>query len=206
MAGSDERPRSRWRPSPAHKEAPPSGRATPAGSRGKAGKAGKAGSGPVHRSEAPATERPEPVVPTAAGARRIEVVSWSGTAVLALTAIPAAIAPDALAGVALVTALVLFSAGTLVFFWAYLVAIGRSRTDLIGIGGLYFLAGSAPRAVQRSLIGSFAAQIAIGVATAWVRIFTPLAFGVLAPMFGLGLMGLWGAKYGTFPPRPHDAG
>jgi len=27
---------------------------------------------------------------------------------------------------------------------------------------------------------------------------------VLAPMFGLGVMGLWGAKFGSFPPRPKD--
>ena len=44
----------------------------------------------------------------------------------------------------------------------------------------------------------------MAVATAAARPFTPLAFGVLAPMFGLGVMGLWGAKFGTFPPRPPE--
>ena len=84
------------------------------------------------------------------------------------------------------------------------MAIGRSRTDLIGMGGLFFLAGSAPRAVQRSLWASLAVEVVVAVATAAARPFTPLAFGVLAPMFGLGVMGLWGAKFGTFPPRPPE--
>ena len=34
-----------------------------------------------------------------------------------------------------------------------------------------------------------------------VPTFTAVAFGVLAPMLGLGLIGLWGARYGTFPER-----
>jgi hypothetical protein len=37
--------------------------------------------------------------------------------------------------------------------------------------------------------------------TSAVRPFSSLAFGVLVPVSGLGLMGLWGARYGTFPPR-----
>ncbi len=40
--------------------------------------------------------------------------------------------------------LVLFFVGIGLFFWAYAVAVNRSRTDLIGLGGLFFLAGSAP--------------------------------------------------------------
>jgi hypothetical protein len=89
--------------------------------------------------------------------------------------------------------------------WAYAVAVGRSRTDLIGIGGLFFLAGSAPRSVQRPLIASLVAEVVIAGVTASTRIYTPLAFGVLVPMYGLGLMGLWGARFGTFPPRPDDS-
>jgi hypothetical protein len=33
-------------------------------------------------------------------------------------------------------------------------------------------------------------------------LYSPLAFGILVPVFGLGLCGLWGARYGTFEPRP----
>ena len=132
------------------------------------------------------------------------VASWIGTGLLAVTAIPAAIAPAPFVAVAVGVSLLLFAVGTAAFLWAYAVAIGRSRTDLIGMGGLFFLAGSAPRAVQRSLWGSLAVEVVVAVATAAARPFTPLAFGVLAPMFGLGVMGLWGAKFGTFPPRPPE--
>jgi len=156
--------------------------------------------------------RVEPVMPDGPGSRRIIVASWIGTGLLTITAVPTAIDPDRFAVAAVLVALGLFAAGVIVFGWAYLVAISRSRRDLIGMGGLFFLAGSAPRPVQRQLIGSFVAQIVVGVATASVWFIAadrfakatvnPLAFGLMAPMYGLGLMGLWAAQYGTFPPRP----
>ena len=155
-----------------------------------------------------------PVMPDDASAGRIVASSWIGTVLLGVTAILAAVAPDPFAPVAVAVALVLFAAGLVAFVWAYAVAVGRSRTDLIGMGGLFFLAGSAPRSVQRSLVGSLVTQTIVAVATASVWLLAsehfekstvnPLAFGLLAPMYGLGLMGLWGAKFGTFSPRPPD--
>jgi hypothetical protein len=47
-----------------------------------------------------------------------------------------------------------------------------------------------------------AAQVVVAVATAAARPFTTLAFGVLVPVFGVGLNGLWAARHGRFPPRP----
>jgi hypothetical protein len=44
-------------------------------------------------------------------------------------------------------------------------------------------------------------QIVVAVATAAARPFTPLAFGILVPLYGLGLAGVWGAAFGTFAPR-----
>ncbi len=152
----------------------------------------------------PRVPRIDPPLPDDPLAARLVQASWMGTGLLAVTAIPAAIAPDTFVTPAVVVSLVLFVAGTVAFLWAYVVAIGRSRADLIGMGGLFFLAGSAPRSVQQSLWASFAIEVVVAVATASSRIFTPLAFGVLAPMFGLGIIGLWGAKFGTFPPRPAD--
>ena len=35
--------------------------------------------------------------------------------------------------------------------------------------------------------------------------YTEVAFGVLAPMFGLGLMAMWGGRYGSFPARRRRA-
>jgi hypothetical protein len=99
----------------------------------------------------------------------------------------------------------LFFVGCFVFLWAYAVAVSRSRTDLIGIGGLYFLAGSAPKVVRFRLRLSFAVEIVVAIVSASIRPFTPLAFGFLVPVFGLGLCGLWGARYGTFEPRPQQS-
>jgi hypothetical protein len=128
--------------------------------------------------------------------------SWIGTAVFVVTAVASAVAPNTFIAAGVATSMVLFFAGIGLFFWAYAVAVNRSRTDLIGMGGLFFLAGSAPRKVQLSLLGSLGVQIVVGLATAAVHPFTPLAFGVLAWMYGLALCGLWAARYGTFPPRP----
>jgi hypothetical protein len=83
--------------------------------------------------------------------------------------------------------------------------VQRSREVEIGIGGLFFLAGAtAPAAVRRTLNTSLALQAGVAVAAASVRPFTTLAFGVLAPVFGLGLNGIWGATYGRFGPRIVD--
>jgi hypothetical protein len=51
------------------------------------------------------------------------------------------------------------------------------------------------------LRGTTAVQVVAVVAAASIRPYTEVAFGILAPMFGLGLMGLWAGRYGTFPPR-----
>jgi hypothetical protein len=132
--------------------------------------------------------------------------SWIGTAIFGVTATAAAIDPDLFAGVALAVALVLFFVGCAVFLVAFLKAVGRSREVDIGIGGLYFLAGSAPRDVQLHLLGSLGAEVVIAFATASARPFTSLAFGMLVPVYGLGCCGLWGARYGTFSPRSTSAG
>ncbi len=128
--------------------------------------------------------------------------SWVGTAVFTVLAVGAAIVPDALAPASAVVDLVLFAVGILAFCWSLLRAADRSREEELSVAGLWFLAGgSAPRAVQRDLLVPLGIQIVVGVATAAVRPFTPLAFGILVPLFGLGLCGVWGAAFGSFGPR-----
>jgi hypothetical protein len=58
------------------------------------------------------------------------------------------------------------------------------------------------------MLSMLAVQIAVGLATAIARSEaedgtpgTSLAVGVLVPMFGLGLNGLWCAFHGVFPQR-----
>ncbi|HVM64872.1 MAG TPA: hypothetical protein VMU14_08435 [Acidimicrobiales bacterium] len=127
--------------------------------------------------------------------------AWWGTAALAVTSIAAAIDPHPFGAVALVVALALFFGGIAAFFAAYVIAIGRSRESEIGIAAVFGLAGSAPPAVQRSLYANLAVEIAVAVSTAAVRLHSVLAFGILAVMWGLGMIALWGARHGAFPPR-----
>lgn len=156
---------------------------------------GPAGAGPGNRAARGAAPGEAPP------GRRIITVSRVGTAVFAVTAVLAVIDRDRFGLFAVVVALALFFVGCVVFLWAFGVAVNRSRTDAIGIGGLYFLAGSAPRDVQVALLVPFGLQVLVALVTASLQPFTSLAFGVLVPMFGLGQAGLWGARYGTFGAR-----
>lgn len=134
--------------------------------------------------------------------RRTVVADTAATVVLSVLALLAAAAPSTFVGVYFVYSLGCFLAGSALFFLAMVHAARRSRDLAIGIGGLFFLAGSAPTWPRRPLRGLLGLQVVVVVAAAAVRPFTPLAFGTLAPMLGLALCGLWGASYGSFPPRP----
>lgn len=127
--------------------------------------------------------------------------SWLGTAVFAVVAGLGAGQPDDFERAVAVVSGVLFALGVVAFLWSFAVAVGRSRTDEISVIGLWFLSGSAPASVKRSLLASLAVQIVVALAAAFIRPYTEVAFGVLVPVYGLGLCGLWGARYGTFPER-----
>ena len=147
----------------------------------------------------------EPSASVARASDRIVTASWAGTAAFVVTA-SGAVASAGMRPVATIVALALFAAGTVVFLWAYAIAVNRSRTDAIGIGGLYFLAGeTAPASVRRQLMAALAVQVVGALATASARPFTSLAFGILVPVYGLGLAGLWGARHGRFGSRANPA-
>ena len=135
--------------------------------------------------------------------RRIVEASWAGTIVFTVTAVLAAATLGSVRYVAVGVAFVLFGLGCVAFFWGYWLAVQRSRTDEIGIGGLFFLAGkdTAPARVKLLLLGSLGIQVVVAFVTAAARPYTTLAFGMLAPVFGLGCVGLWAARYGHFGPR-----
>ena len=124
-----------------------------------------------------------------------------GTAAFAVVAVAAAALPDQLAVVAVVVDLLLFAAGCVAFVAALLKAADRSRTEAVTLGGVFWLSGTAPAEARRPLLGALAVEIVVALATAGVRPFTGLAFGVLVPVYGLGLAGLWGARHGTFAAR-----
>lgn len=138
--------------------------------------------------------------PAAHPGRLLVRLSWAGTAVTCVTSIANALTGDrdhyALSAA---PALVLLGLGCVAFAAAFLLAVERSRTEEIGVGGLFFLEGCAPRRVQVVMMASVAVQAVVPLAVAVVRPFT--AFAVLAPVWSLGLAGLWGARHGRFPPR-----
>ena len=142
---------------------------------------------------------------TEAPGRGVRRASWAGTGVFAVTAVAAAIAPSTFDTVALAVAIALFAGGCAVFFWAYFLVAGRSRTQQIELAQVWFLTGPpTPSEVRRSLLAALAVQVVAGIATAAARPYTSLAAGVLVPMWGLGLCGLWAARHGAFPARPVD--
>ena len=105
----------------------------------------------------------------------------------------------------------MFAIGVFAFLWGYWTAVQRSRTDDIAVAQLYFLAGgSTPRRVKRVMNSALAIQVVTCLATAIARSTTDgksgstLAFGILVPMFGLGLNGLWCAGHGSFAARVRE--
>ncbi len=144
---------------------------------------------------------PGPGGPAPAGSGIVKA-SVASTAAFTVAAAAGVLAPDTFAVVTAVVSCVAFVAGCVVFLWAYALALNRSRTEAIGIGGLYFLAGTgAPAPVRRRLLASLAAQVVVALLAASLRIYTAVAFGILVPVLGLGLSGLWAARHGSFPAR-----
>jgi hypothetical protein len=152
--------------------------------------------------DATSTPAPPPPPPPAPAdeseGRPIVRASLLGTALFAVLA-ALAVAVDGAVPVFVVVSLLMFAAGCVLFVVALLAAVDRSRTETIGIGGLFFGAGSTPSRVQLLLMGSLAIEVVVAVAAAIVRPYTAVAFGTLAPMWALGLAGLWVARHGRFP-------
>lgn len=126
---------------------------------------------------------------------------WAANAIFAVTAIPAAAGVGALEAPAIVVALVLFFVGSGAFVYAFVLAATRSANgEEVAVANLFFLQGSAPRAVQRQFLAIFGVCLLIAAATV---VWAP--FGFLVPMLPIGLAGVWAARYGKFPPRRPSA-
>lgn len=149
------------------------------------------------------TRPPVAVAPEGTG-RRVVLAAWAGVAVQGVAA-AAAVANRAGRGPHVVVCTLLLLGGVVAAGAAFLRAIGRSRTELVDVAGLFLLLGSAPAGTRARLWGAVAASSAIGVAGAAARPYTSLAFGVLAPLWPYGLTVLWNALYGAFPDRPRRA-
>ena len=159
--------------------------------------------GAERSSDPPDADAAEPPAADPDAGRGVVLVDAIGTAVFVVTAVVEAILLERWTELVGVTvALVLFAAGCVAFLLAYAQALQRSRHDEIAVASLFLLAGPAvPGPVKAKLGGLLAVQVVVALTTAIIRSFSPLAFGVLVPVFGVGLNGLWAARYGAFPPR-----
>lgn len=129
--------------------------------------------------------------------RAIIQAAWAANVVFAVTALPVAAGADGMEPVAIGVALALFGGSLVVWVWAFAIAVARSTAgDDIAVGSLFLLEGPVPRAVRAHLYGALGTCLLITALSA-----SSDPFGVLVPMLPLGLAGLWGARYGEFPPR-----
>lgn len=137
---------------------------------------------------------------------RFNVVASVFFAVVAV--VSAVVFDDVFRVVIVVVSLSLFAVGVATFLIGFFAAVQRSRESEISVSQLFFLTGEvAPREVKVPMLGALAVQTVVGIATAIARPSTDgktgsvLAFGVLVPMLGLGLNGLWASRHGAFAAR-----
>lgn len=137
-----------------------------------------------------------------------------GTIAFTITAVTAAIVfTTAAQWVGAITAMSLFAVGVFAFLWSFWNVVQRSRAELVGVTQVYLLLGApTPGRVRARMLGLLAVQIIVALVTALSRTETAdggagssLALGVLVPMYGLGLNGLWAAYHAIFPPIPEQA-
>lgn len=130
---------------------------------------------------------------------------FAGTGALVGTSLAAAVLPDTFGIVHAVVSGLLFAIGTGALLWAYALGVSRSRAVVVTLSGLFFLAGgAAPPDLARRFRIALAVEIVVVVAAASIHPYTNVAFGILAPVFGLGLMSMWGGRFGSFAIRADD--
>ena len=149
----------------------------------------------------------EPTIPGAQSVR----LNLAGTAVF-LIALAVAIpfrnhrfAQFLIAGVSMA----LFAVGVATTLWAYTRALDRSRVEEVGVANLYLLTGdTAPKTVGLTMSLALVVQVLAAIGGAWIGVvgldegqLNALAFGVLVPMFGVGMNGMWAAGNGSYGPR-----
>jgi hypothetical protein len=160
--------------------------------------------GAPETGEEAAAAEPADAVPEGERILRFDVYATVAFAVVSLLE---ALLPEPLVVLSLPLDLALFVVGCGAFLWAYAVAVGRSRYEALTMGGVFFPGSDVvPAGAVRVLRLCLLAQVVVAVVAASVRPFTPAAFAVLVPMLGIGLMALYGGRYGRFPAKdePED--
>lgn len=125
-----------------------------------------------------------------------------------VAAVSAVVFDDVFRVVIVVVSLSLFAVGVATFLLGFFGAVQLSREREISVAQLFFLTGAvAGRGVKMPMLACLALQATAGIAAAIARPSTDgkagsvLAFGVLVPMLGLGLNGLWASRHGVFDER-----
>lgn len=108
---------------------------------------------------------------------------------------------DAIRNVVAIGCSIVFVAGAALFSWAFTIAAGRSRLEDVTVAGAFFLAGAIEAADSRWAYGLLLAQTLIGIVGAAADPYTTMAFGILVPMFGLGVIAFLGSAHGAFRQR-----
>ncbi len=136
--------------------------------------------------------------------RWVVQASLIGTVAFVIAAVAAVASPDSVGRAFAIISLALFGVGCLTFLGGFWHAVQRSRVDDISLGGMLVVThhGLPPAKARKPLLGAIAVQTVVSYVAAGIRPFTEVAFGILVPMFGLGLACWWGATLGRFPPRP----
>ena len=137
----------------------------------------------------------------------------AGTALFVATAVfAAAIFTTPAQWVGASTAMALFAIGVFAFLWGFWNAVQRSREEEVSVTQLFMLLGTpTPSSVRRPMLAMLLVQVTTAFATTFWRLDGPdgtpgssLTVGLLVPMFGLGMNGLWAAYHADFDDR--DAG
>jgi len=108
-----------------------------------------------------------------------------------------------------VVSVVLFAIGIATGLWAYAQALELSRVKEVGVANLFLLTGpTAPSAVKRAMALALTLQVVTAIVGASIGMsgldkgrLNVMAFGILVPMFGIGMNGAWAARYGSYGPR-----
>ena len=111
--------------------------------------------------------------------------------------------------IVVVVSVVLFAVGVAASLWAYAQALDLSRVREVGVANLFLLTGpTAPKFLKRLMSLLLAVQVVVALAGASIGVsgleksqLNALAFGVLVPMFCIGMNGAWAARYGSYGPR-----
>ena len=121
--------------------------------------------------------------------------AWIGFGLFLLIDVLAAFSLNTFGVLLQVFSLVLLGLGCVAFARAFYVASQRSRREKLSVAEIYLLMETSTPRVAGHFRVVLVLFLATAIAVAATEPYTDLAFGILAPTYGVGLMGLWGANY-----------